>query len=71
AQGHCILISSHIMTEVSALCDDLVVIANGRSVATGTPAELRARTGKENLEDVFVEILGKAIRRWPTSRYWC
>lgn len=60
AKGHCILISSHIMTEVSALCDDLVIIANGHAVASGTPAELRAHTGKESLEDVFIEVLGEA-----------
>ena len=40
------------------LCDNIVVIAGGRVVAQGSPDELRARTGQENLEDAFVAIIG-------------
>ncbi|MFY0581877.1 ATP-binding cassette domain-containing protein [Cystobacter fuscus] len=57
-QGHCIVFSSHVMQEVAALCDRIVVVARGRVVAEGTPDELRARTGKENLEEAFVAIIG-------------
>jgi sodium transport system ATP-binding protein len=57
-QGHCVLFSSHVMQEVAALCDRIVVIARGRVVADGTPGELRARTGKEGLEEAFVSIIG-------------
>ncbi len=57
AEGHCILISSHIMSEVSALCDHLVIVANGRKVAEGSPNELRDVAGEKDLEDVFVNIL--------------
>ncbi|MCW8916852.1 MAG: ATP-binding cassette domain-containing protein [Magnetovibrio sp.] len=57
AEGHCILISSHIMSEVSALCDHLVIVANGRKVAEGSPDELRDMVGVKDLEDVFVNIL--------------
>ncbi|ATB43931.1 sodium ABC transporter ATPase [Cystobacter fuscus] len=57
-QGHCIVFSSHVMQEVAALCDRIVVVARGRVVADGTPDELRARTGKENLEEAFVAIIG-------------
>jgi len=60
ARGHCILISSHIMSEVSALCDHLVIAANGRAVAEGSPDELRAQTGADDLEEVFVRVLMKA-----------
>ena len=60
AQGHCILISSHIMSEVSLLCDKLVVCAQGRKVAEGTPDELRAQTGADDLEEVFVRVLKSA-----------
>jgi len=60
AQGHCILISSHIMSEVSALCDRLVIAADGRLVAEGTPDELRQAAGTDDLEEVFVRLLGKA-----------
>ena len=45
AEGHSVLFSSHVMQEVSALCDTIVVIARGRIVASGTPDELRAQTG--------------------------
>lgn len=58
AQGSCVLFSSHIMQEVAAVCDRIVVIARGHVVADGTPNELRARTGKSNLEDAFVEVIG-------------
>ena len=56
--GRCILFTSHIMQEVAMLCDNIVVIAGGRVVAQGSPDELRARTGQENLEDAFVAIIG-------------
>ncbi len=57
AKGHCILISSHIMSEVSALCDHLIIVAAGRAVASGTPDQLRAQTGVDDLEEVFVRVL--------------
>jgi len=57
-EGHCVLFSSHVMQEVGALCDDVIVIAHGTVVATGTPDELRARTGQGNLEDAFVQLIG-------------
>ncbi|HEY8508944.1 MAG TPA: ATP-binding cassette domain-containing protein [Steroidobacteraceae bacterium] len=57
-EGHCVLFSSHVMQEVAALCDDVVVIAQGVVKATGTVEQLRARTGKENLEDAFVTLIG-------------
>ncbi len=57
-EGHCVLFSSHVMQEVGALCDDVVVIAHGTVVATGTPDELRERTGQQSLEDAFVELIG-------------
>ena len=57
-QGKCVLFSSHVMQEVSALCDRIVIIARGRVVAEGTPDELKARAGKDNLEEAFVTIIG-------------
>ena len=57
-QGCCVVFSSHIMQEVSALCDRIVVIADGTVVAEGTADELRTRTGRENLEDAFVSLVG-------------
>ena len=57
-EGRCVLFSSHIMQEVAALCDRIVVIAGGRVVAAGTADELRAQTGESNLEDAFVRVIG-------------
>jgi sodium transport system ATP-binding protein len=56
--GRCVLFSSHVMQEVSALCDQIVVFAHGRVVSEGSPDELRARTGEDNLENAFVKIIG-------------
>jgi sodium transport system ATP-binding protein len=58
AEGRCVLFSSHVMQEVAALCDRIVVIARGRVVADGTPEQLRAQTGRPNLEDAFVQVIG-------------
>jgi sodium transport system ATP-binding protein len=58
AEGRCVLFSSHIMQEVGALCDRIVVIARGRVVADATPDELRAQTGESNLEEAFVKLIG-------------
>ena len=58
AEGRCVIFSSHIMQEVAALCDRIVIIAKGQVVAAGTPDELRARFGETNLEDAFVKAIG-------------
>ncbi|MCB1559706.1 MAG: ATP-binding cassette domain-containing protein [Xanthomonadales bacterium] len=57
-EGRCVIFSSHIMQEVAALCDRIVVIAKGRVVAQGTADELRQQTGEDNLEDAFVKAIG-------------
>jgi sodium transport system ATP-binding protein len=57
-EGKCVLFTSHIMQEVAALCDQIVVIANGEITANGTPDDLRRQTGRENLEDAFVAVIG-------------
>jgi len=58
AQGRCVIFSSHIMQEVAALCDRIVIIARGRVAAAGSAEELRALTGRSDLEDAFVAIIG-------------
>jgi len=60
AAGHCILFSSHVMQEVAALCDDIVIVDKGRVAAAGTPEALRARFGSATLEDAFVAAIGDA-----------
>lgn len=58
--GKCVLFSSHIMQEVSALCDNIVIIARGEIAAEGSPDALREKTGQENLEDAFVKVIGSS-----------
>ena len=57
-EGRCVLFSSHIMQEVAALCDRIVVIAKGKVIADESPDALRAQTGEVNLEDAFVKLIG-------------
>ncbi|MFN0104496.1 MAG: ATP-binding cassette domain-containing protein [Bryobacteraceae bacterium] len=58
AEGRCVVFSSHVMQEVSALCDRIVVMGRGRVVAEGTAEELLALTGMTSLEDAFVSLVG-------------
>jgi sodium transport system ATP-binding protein len=58
AEGRCVVFSSHVMQEVSALCDRIVVIAHGQVVAEGTADDLLALAGKSSLEDAFVALAG-------------
>jgi sodium transport system ATP-binding protein len=57
-QGKCVIFSTHIMSEVEALCDRIAIIYDGKVAAIGTLAELRARTGAELFETVFLRIIG-------------
>jgi sodium transport system ATP-binding protein len=57
-EGHMVLFSSHVMQEVSALSDTIVVIARGQIVGLGSPDDLRTQTGHQNLEDAFVALSG-------------
>ena len=56
--GKCVVFSSHVMQEVSALCDNIVIVARGAVVASGTADELLATSGRDNLEDAFVHLTG-------------
>ena len=58
-EGRCILVSSHVMQEVAALADDIVIVAHGLVAASGTPAELAARFGNDDLEQTFVDAVGQ------------
>lgn len=57
-QGHCILFSSHVMQEVASLCDRVVVMANGRVRAVGSPEQLCSQTNKDSLEEAFICLIG-------------
>jgi len=56
--GHCVLFSSHVMQEVAALCDEIVIVAHGQVAASGSPDALRNATQESNLEDAFVKAIG-------------
>ena len=58
SKGHCILFSSHVMQEVAALCDRVIIVANGKLAAEGTPQELCDLAGEPLLEDAFVKLIG-------------
>ena len=55
-QGKCIIFSSHIMQEVERLCDHVVIVAQGRTVAAGTVQALRQTHGGGDFEDTFVRL---------------
>jgi sodium transport system ATP-binding protein len=56
--GHSVVLSTHIMQEVAALCDRIVIIAKGRIAADGTAEELLQKSGCDTLEDAFVSLIG-------------
>ncbi len=58
ADGCCVIMATHVMQEVTHLCDDVIVIAKGHTVAQGSPQQLCQRTGIANLEDAFVSLVG-------------
>src|ERR1700676_1048231 len=58
AEGRCILFSSHVMQEVAALCDRVVIIGHGRVLAQGTPEAIREQSGAQSLEEAFLHVLG-------------
>jgi sodium transport system ATP-binding protein len=57
--GKCVLFSSHVMQEVAALCDEIVIVARGAVVAHGPPAAILAASGRADLEDAFVQLSGE------------
>lgn len=59
-QGCCILLSSHVMQEIAALADEIVIIAHGRLAARGTPDGLKTEFGQSDLEQVFVDAVVRA-----------
>ena len=54
--GVTLLVSSHVMDEADR-CDDLLLLSEGRVIATGSPADVRARTGADNLDEAFLRLI--------------
>jgi sodium transport system ATP-binding protein len=61
AQGKCIIFSTHRMEEAVRLCKRIAVIAAGKLRALGTVAELRQRTGVDDMEEVFMRLVGEGV----------
>jgi sodium transport system ATP-binding protein len=64
--GKCIVFSTHIMQEVERLCDQVVVVSHGRTVAVGSVAELNAARGQADFEETFVDLAFSVEERRPT-----
>jgi sodium transport system ATP-binding protein len=58
-EGRCVVFSSHVMQEVAALCDRVIIVARGAVVADGTKEELLEQTGQASLEEAFVALSGE------------
>ena len=62
-EGKCIVFSTHIMQEVERLCDQVIVVAHGRTVAEGSVAALNAQCGERDFEESFVKLAFNAVER--------
>ena len=62
-EGKCVVFSTHIMQEVERLCDRVIVIAHGRTVAEGTVASLNAQCAERDFEESFVKLAFSAEER--------
>ena len=62
--GACVLFSTHILSEAERLCDRIGIVFGGRMLADGTLEELRAKSGKHWLEEVFKELVLRAGERF-------
>ena len=60
-EGLTVLFSSHLMHEVGRLCDDIVIINQGKVIASGTPDEIRSQGDSDQLEDAFLNLLEASI----------
>lgn len=56
-QDRTIFLSSHILADMDEICDRVAVLHNSKIMFTGTPAEMKARTGAQNLEQAFLECI--------------
>jgi ABC-2 type transport system ATP-binding protein len=67
ATGCTMLLASHHMGEVERMCDDVIMLRAGRVVDQGSPQDLLARYGRQNMEDVFLDVARGAARNLPTA----
>lgn len=55
--GRCVLLTTHLMQEVSALCDRIIIINDGQVIASGTLDDLKNQSGCDTLEDAFMKLI--------------
>ena len=55
-EGKCVVFSTHIMQEVERLCDRVIIVSHGQTVADGTVASLNAHCGERDFEESFVKL---------------
>jgi len=67
-EGKTIVLTTHIMDEADRLSDRVGIIDNGKIVAVDTPENLKRTSGAETLEDVFLQLTGRALRDSATNR---
>jgi len=60
-RGMCVLFSSHVLDDVRALCDRVVVVSKGRVAAAGTPEEICRQSDCDSLEDAFVRLTAQGV----------
>jgi sodium transport system ATP-binding protein len=58
AEGRTIIFSTHILSEIEEICDQIGIVYNGKLVASGTQSELQIQTGQTNLRNVFLSVMG-------------
>jgi sodium transport system ATP-binding protein len=61
SEGHCIILSTHIMSEVEKLCDDVAIIEKGKVLEMGTLQEIKARHKENEIEEVFFKLVGEGV----------
>lgn len=59
-QGRTIFLSSHVLSDMNEICDRVSVLHQGKIEFLGTPADLRAQTGNDNIERAFLNVIGVA-----------
>jgi sodium transport system ATP-binding protein len=57
-RGKTVIFSTHIMSEVEKLCDVIGIIHDGKLLTEGTLAQLRERYAEQDLEEIFVKVVG-------------
>jgi sodium transport system ATP-binding protein len=60
-RGKTVIYSTHVMSEVEKLCDVIGIIHDGKLLAEGTLADLRARHGEQDMEEIFVKVVGGEV----------